>query len=138
METTVTYTYAVDETKLRAVHAISGVTTTTDYCGNVAYGNNITKLLLPEEGYISLNDNKYHYYLKDHQGNNYSKWQCGGNRSLSPTIFFGGGICKYRKCTKQFINGFKMPLFIIVLLWKYLHKKKLQHQKLVILTSPQL
>lgn len=43
--TTVTYTYAVDGTKLRTVHAISGVTTTTDYCGNVAYGNNIAKLL---------------------------------------------------------------------------------------------
>ena len=26
--------------------------------------------MLTEEGYVSLNDNKYHYYLKDHQGNN--------------------------------------------------------------------
>jgi len=107
METTVTYTYAVDETKLRAVHAISGVTTTTDYCGNVAYGNNITKLLLPEEGYISLNDNKYHYYLKDHQGNNYSKWQCGGNRSLSPTIFLEGVFANTGNAQSNLLTALK-------------------------------
>lgn len=34
------------------------------------YENNTAKLLLTEEGYVSLNDNKYHYYLKDYQGNN--------------------------------------------------------------------
>ena len=28
------------------------------------------KLLLTEEGYVTLADTKYHYYLKDHQGNN--------------------------------------------------------------------
>ena len=27
-------------------------------------------MLLTEEGYVTLADNKYHYYLKDHQGNN--------------------------------------------------------------------
>ena len=66
----ITYTYAADGTKLRTVHKIGSVTTTTDYCGNVIYENNTAKLLLTEEGYVSLNDNKYHYYLKDHQGNN--------------------------------------------------------------------
>lgn len=67
---TITYTYAADGTKLRVVHKIGGTTTTTDYCGHVIYENNTAKLLLTEEGYVSLNDNKYHYYLKDHQGNN--------------------------------------------------------------------
>ena len=67
---TVTYTYAADGTKLRTVHAISGVTTTTDYCGNVVYENGAQKLLLTEEGYVMLADNTYHYYVKDHQGNN--------------------------------------------------------------------
>ncbi len=67
---TITYTYAADGTKLRTVHKIGGVTTTTDYCGNVVYENGVQKLLLTEEGYVTLDDNKYHYYLKDHQGNN--------------------------------------------------------------------
>ena len=66
----ITYTYAADGTKLRTVHKTGGTITTTDYCGNVIYENNTAKLLLTEEGYVSLNDNKYHYYLKDHQGNN--------------------------------------------------------------------
>ena len=34
------------------------------------YENGVQKLLLTEEGYITLSDSKYHYYLKDHQGNN--------------------------------------------------------------------
>ena len=49
---------------------IGSTTTTTDYCGNVIYENGVQKLLLTEEGYITLSDSKYHYYLKDHQGNN--------------------------------------------------------------------
>ena len=67
---TITYTYGADGTKLRTVHKIGSTTTTTDYCGNVVYENGVQKLLLTEEGYVTLSDNKYHYYLKDHQGNN--------------------------------------------------------------------
>ena len=67
---TITYIYSADGTKLRAVHKIGSVTTTTDYCDNVIYENNTAKLLLTGEGYISLSDKKYHYYLQDHQGNN--------------------------------------------------------------------
>ena len=67
---TITYTYGADGTKLRIVHKIGSTTTTTDYCGNVIYENGVQKLLLTEEGYITLSDSKYHYYLKDHQGNN--------------------------------------------------------------------
>ncbi len=66
----ITYTYAADGTKLRTVHKASGVTVTTDYCGNVIYENGTQKLLLTEKGYVTLADGKYHYYLKDHQGNN--------------------------------------------------------------------
>ena len=66
---TITYTYGADGTKLRTVHKIGSTTTTTDYCGNVVYENGVQKLLLTEEGYVTLSDNKYHYYLKDHQGN---------------------------------------------------------------------
>ena len=67
---TITYTYAADGTKLRTVHKAGSTTTTTDYCGNVVYENGTQKLLLTEEGYVTLADSKYHYYLKDHQGNN--------------------------------------------------------------------
>ena len=67
---TITYLYAADGTKLRTVHKIGSAVTTTDYCGNVVYENGSQKLLLTEEGYITLADTKYHYYLKDHQGNN--------------------------------------------------------------------
>ena len=67
---TITYIYGADGTKLRTVHKIGSTTTTTDYCGNVIYENGVQKLLLTEEGYITLSDSKYHYYLKDHQGNN--------------------------------------------------------------------
>ena len=67
---TITYLYAADGTKLRTVHKAGSTTTTTDYCGNVVYENGSQKYLLTEEGYVTLADSKYHYYLKDHQGNN--------------------------------------------------------------------
>ena len=68
---TITYIYGADGTKLRTVHKIGSTTTTTDYCGNVIYENGTQKLLLTEEGYINLaGTQQYHYYLKDHQGNN--------------------------------------------------------------------
>ena len=67
---TVTYTYAADGTKLRTLHNINGVTTQKDYCGSVIYENGTAKLWQTEAGYISMNDTKYHYYLRDHQGNN--------------------------------------------------------------------
>ncbi|WP_433913282.1 RHS repeat-associated core domain-containing protein [Bacteroides cellulosilyticus] len=67
---TITYTYALNGTKLRTVHKIGNTTTTTDYCGNVVYENGVQKLLLTDAGYITLSDKKYHYYLQDHQGNN--------------------------------------------------------------------
>lgn len=66
----ITYTYGADGTKLRTVHKIGSATTTMDYCGNVVYEGSAAKWLLTEEGYITLSDKKYHYYLKDHQGNN--------------------------------------------------------------------
>ena len=66
----ISYLYDAAGTKLRVVHSIAGNTTTTDYCGNVIYENGTPKTLLTDAGFVSLNDNKYHYYLQDHQGNN--------------------------------------------------------------------
>ena len=47
-------------------------TSTTDYCGNVIYEDGILSKILTDEGYITLSGSTptYHYYLKDHLGNN--------------------------------------------------------------------
>ena len=88
---TITYTYGADGVKLRTVHKIGGVTTTTDYCDNVIYENGTAKQLLTEEGYVSLSDKKYHYYLKDHQGNNRVLTdQAGGMEEANYYYPFGG------------------------------------------------
>ena len=88
---TITYTYGADGVKLRTVHKIGGVTTTTDYCDNVVYENGTAKRLLTEEGYVSLSDKKYHYYLKDHQGNNRVVIdQAGGMEETNYYYPFGG------------------------------------------------
>ena len=63
------YEYAADGTKLRTVHTINGTTTTTDYCGNAVYENGVLKMLLNDAGYVSFPDKKFHFYIKDHQGN---------------------------------------------------------------------
>ena len=69
-QSTITYTYAADGTKLRVEHKIGSSTTRTTYCSNVIYEDGTAKCLLTEEGHVSLDDREYHYYLKDHQGNN--------------------------------------------------------------------
>ena len=89
---TVTYIYSADGTKLRAVHKIGSVTTTTDYCDNVIYENNTAKLLLTGEGYISLSDKKYHYYLQDHQGNNRVVADKDGNVDETNHYYPFGGV----------------------------------------------
>ena len=65
----ISYLYDANGTKLRATHVIGKDTTVTDYCGNVIYENGVPSTLLTQYGYISLSDNKYHYFLQDHQGN---------------------------------------------------------------------
>jgi len=66
----ISYVYAANGTKLQTMHVIGNDTITTDYCGNVIYENGVPRTLITEAGYFSLNDNKHHYYLTDHQGNN--------------------------------------------------------------------
>lgn len=66
----IAYLYDANGAKLRTTHMIGNDTTTTDYCGNVIYENGNSTRLLTEAGYVSLNDNKYHYFIQDHQGNN--------------------------------------------------------------------
>ena len=68
------YGYTADGIKRRMMYKEadgSGNPVPTVYCGNVVYENNVQKYLLTGEGYVDLTDNnRYHYYLQDHQGNN--------------------------------------------------------------------
>ena len=88
---TTSYQYSNDGVKRKVTHqtAIANVvipmgsiqplstgqiayTSTTDYCGNVIYEDGILSKILTSEGYITLSGTTptYHYYLKDHLGNN--------------------------------------------------------------------
>ena len=67
------YGYTADGIKRRMMYKEadgSGNPVPTVYCCNVVYENGVGRLLLTEEGYVTLSDKKYHYYLQDHQGNN--------------------------------------------------------------------
>ena len=63
------YEYAADGRKVRTTHTINNNVTSTVYCGNAIYENGSLTMLLNEAGYYSFQDNKYHFYIKDHQGN---------------------------------------------------------------------
>jgi RHS repeat-associated protein len=66
---TVNYLYTADGVKRQVKHG----TNTTDYADNLVYENGKLSKILTVEGYItldSLNKPTYHYYLKDHEGNN--------------------------------------------------------------------
>lgn len=62
--------HAADGSKLRTIHISNRDTLTTDYCGNAIYENGVLSTLLTEEGYISLSDTTYHYFVQDNLGNN--------------------------------------------------------------------
>lgn len=66
----ITFFYDANGTKLRTTDITDGVTTTTDYCDNAIYENGVLDKLLTGKGYITLSDTVYHYFLRDHQGNN--------------------------------------------------------------------
>ena len=63
------YEYAAGGRKVRTTHVIDNDTTTTVYCGNAIYENGTLKMLLNEACYYSFQDNKFHFYIKDHQEN---------------------------------------------------------------------
>ena len=104
---TITYTYAVNGTKLRTVHKIGDTTTTTDYCGNVIYENGVQKLLLTDAGHVTLSDKKYHYYLQDHQGNNRVVVdQTGQKEEVNHYYPFGGTFASAEKSIQPYkYNG---------------------------------
>ena len=88
----ITYTYDAGGRKLRTVHKIKGVVTTTDYCGNLIYENGIAKMLLTEAGHISMPDEDYYFYLQDHQGNNRIVTDNNGNVMETNHYYPFGGM----------------------------------------------
>lgn len=107
------YVYGADGVKHRVVHqtAIPNLTvpmgstftpmayqisskTTTDYCGNVIYTDGMPDMLLTEVGYMKIRGTTYHYYLKDHQGNNRILIDQEGNvEQINQYYPFGGLFC---------------------------------------------
>ena len=58
--------------KLSVAYKAGSIIVKTDYVGNKVYKNGTLSMLHTEEGYITFSGATptYHYYLKDHQGNN--------------------------------------------------------------------
>uniref|UniRef100_UPI00258B8CD9 RHS repeat-associated core domain-containing protein n=1 Tax=uncultured Bacteroides sp. TaxID=162156 RepID=UPI00258B8CD9 len=105
-QSTITYTYAANGTKLRVEHKIGNSTTRTTYCSNVIYEDGTAKCLLTEEGYVSLDDREYHYYLKDHQGNNRVLVnKNGGIEEINHYYPFGGVFASEENVQPYKYNG---------------------------------
>ncbi|WP_306308329.1 JAB-like toxin 1 domain-containing protein [Bacteroides faecalis] len=66
----INYLYLADGTKFRTTHETGSNTVTTDYYKNAIYENGVLVKVLTENGYITVNDSKFHYFIQDHQGNN--------------------------------------------------------------------
>ena len=102
----ISYLYDAAGKKLRAVHTIAGNTTTTDYCGSVIFENGTPKTVLTEAGFVSLNDNKYHYYLQDYQGNNRVVADQNGNvEEVNHYYPFGGVFANTSSIQPYKYNG---------------------------------
>lgn len=66
----ISYLYDANGSKLHTTHVMDGDTLNTDYWGNAIYENGVLDKLMTGQGYITLTDTTYHYFLQDHQGNN--------------------------------------------------------------------
>ena len=77
-----------------SAQAGNGVTTHRDYCGNFIYEDGALKMLRFDGGYVTFNSSnspKYHFYLKDHLGNNRVVADANGNiEQVNHYYPFGG------------------------------------------------
>uniref|UniRef100_UPI0022E71249 RHS repeat-associated core domain-containing protein n=1 Tax=Bacteroides bouchesdurhonensis TaxID=1841855 RepID=UPI0022E71249 len=100
------YEYTADGTKLRTVHKTGATTLTTDYCGNAVYENGVLRMLLNEAGYVSFPDRKFHFYLKDHQGNTRVVADKDGNVEETNAYYpFGGTFTSTASVQPYKYNG---------------------------------
>ena len=65
---TISYKYAADGTKLQEVKTGPSNTATTDYTGALVKEKGTNSRLLFGNGYVTLTDNAYHYFITDHLG----------------------------------------------------------------------
>lgn len=106
----INYSYDADETKLSADYNLSlmnvmkgtsnsaqstdGVKLHRDYCGNFIYEDGALKMMLFDGGYLTFsgeNTPEYHFYLKDHLGNNRVVADANGNiEQVNHYYPFGG------------------------------------------------
>ena len=94
-------------------------TTSTDYCGNVIYENGTLGKILTGEGYITLSGATpvYHYFLKDHQGNNRVVINQGGTVEQVNHYYPFGGL--FGESTAGGVQPYKyneIPLKINILI----------------------
>lgn len=68
----INYIYSATGTKLSVTYTNGGTIKNNQYCGNMLYENGTLKQILIDGGYITFNGStpQYHFYLKDHLGNN--------------------------------------------------------------------
>lgn len=105
----ISYLYDANGVKLQTTHVINGVTTTTDYCGNLIYENGVLGTLLTNAGYITFADKVYHYYLQDHQGNNCVVIdQTGEIEEMNRYYPFGGIYASSNNAQHYKYNGKKL------------------------------
>lgn len=108
---TIAYTYDAAGKKLHV--AYGSPNSTTDYCGNMIYENGTLTKILVDGGYITFSGIApvYHYYLKDHQGNNRVVMSSSGtveqvNHYFPYGYLFGestnSGTQKYKYNDKEF------------------------------------
>ena len=86
---TTEYVYSYDGTKLQVTHKsqLPPTETTTTYCDNLVYENGVLKQILVGGGYVTLNGSTpvYHFYIRDHLGNNHVVVKADGTVRQSRT-----------------------------------------------------
>ena len=87
-----TYVYDATGKKLRVTY--TNPNSTTDYCGNMIYENNVLKQILVDGGYVTFSGStpQYHFYLKDHLGNNRVVVNANGTKEQVDHYYPFGGL----------------------------------------------
>jgi RHS repeat-associated protein len=79
--------------------------TTRAYCGSLIYENDVPSTWQVDNGYVSLDDSKYHFYFTDHEGNTRAVVnQDGTVEQVNNYCPYG---LSYAKDTKTTANRFK-------------------------------
>lgn len=100
-----TYTYDAEGNKLRVVY--TNPSSTIDYCGNMIYEGGALKQILVDGGYVTFSGTtpQYHYYLKDHLGNNRVVCSASGSVEQVNHYYPYGGL--FGESTNGDIQRFK-------------------------------